>query len=123
MAGSAALLNMGASGILTAEATLIPKTFRRYLDHFEKGEIDAMNGEYRHCVRLGQFVRAWGPSNARWLKMAMRVLKLPGGEGGLRPPYRMPPDAELRKFAEGLLALGIPEIQEQARIAGLSLAA
>ena len=58
---------------------------------------------------------------ANWLKMAMRVLKIPGWEGGLREPYRMPPDEEVQKFADGLLRLGLREIDEQARAAGLEV--
>ena len=51
--------------------------------------------------------------------MAMRLLKLPGWEGGLREPYRMPPEPEYQRFAHGFLRLGLPEIEEQARKAGL----
>ncbi|MBV9922212.1 MAG: hypothetical protein JOY78_15355, partial [Pseudonocardia sp.] len=51
----------------------------------------------------------------RWQKMAMRVLRLPGGEGGLRLPYLMPPQSEIDRFAEGLLGLRIREIEDLAR--------
>ena len=64
-------------------------------------------------------VGKWGPSNPRWLKIAMKVLKLPGGEAGPRAPYRLPDQDELQRFADGLVKLGIPEINEQARRAGL----
>jgi hypothetical protein len=33
----------------------------------------------------------------------------------------MPPEDEYQAFANGLLRLGIPEIEEQARVAGLRL--
>ena len=56
---------------------------------------------------------------ARWQKMALKVFKLPGGEGGLRKPYLMPSDAEVERFTTGLLALGLTEIDELARAAGL----
>lgn len=114
MAGSAQLLQLGAAGVLTAEATIIPRTFRRYLDGFEARDIEGMNRAYAECLRFSQYVRKWGPSNARWLKMAARVLGLPGG-GGLRPPYRFPPDDQMQTFADGLGALGIPEIDELLR--------
>jgi len=55
--------------------------------------------------------------------MAMRIFKLPGWQGGLREPYRMPPDEEVQRFQDGLLRLGLPEIEEQARAAGLELPA
>ena len=48
----------------------------------------------------------------------MKAFKLPGGEGGVREPYRMPPDAEIKTFIEGLIKLGLPEIEEQARASG-----
>ena len=53
--------------------------------------------------------------------MAMKVLKLPGGDGGARGPYLMPPDDEVQKFADGLLRLRLPEIDELALAAGLRL--
>jgi hypothetical protein len=48
---------------------------------------------------------------------------LPGWEGGMREPCRMPTDEVMKKFAEGLLRLGVPEIDEMARAAGVSSAA
>jgi hypothetical protein len=56
---------------------------------------------------------------ARWQKMALKVFKLPGGEGGLRKPYVMPTDAEVERFTTGLLALELAEIDELAQAAGL----
>jgi hypothetical protein len=52
--------------------------------------------------------------------MAMKVLKLPGWEGGLRKPYLMPDVHILQEFENQLLWLGIPEIDDTARAAGLS---
>ena len=51
--------------------------------------------------------------------MALKVFKLPGGEGGLRKPYLMPSEAEVERFTSGLLALGLAEIDELAEAAGL----
>ena len=48
------------------------------------------------------------------------TLKLPGGEGGLLLPYLMPPDDEVERFARGLLALNIPELDDLAMAAGLA---
>ncbi|MEJ0097567.1 MAG: hypothetical protein WDM84_06040 [Bauldia sp.] len=73
--------------------------------------------------RAYQHLTKWAPAGARWIKMGMKVLKLPGGEGGLRRPYLMPPEDELRKFTDGLLRLGIPEVDEMAKKAGLAIAA
>lgn len=119
LSGSANLLALGATGLISVEAMIAPKTTRAYLDHYLAGRTAEMAKVHAQCIRLGQYTRKWGPSNARWLKMAMRVLKLPGGTGTVRPPYLMPPEPELQAFAKDLVALGIPEIEEQARTAGL----
>ena len=42
--------------------------------------------------------------------MAWRAYGLPGGEGGLRPPYLMPPQAEIDRLAARLAAVGLEEI-------------
>jgi hypothetical protein len=55
----------------------------------------------------------------RWIKVALRAFKLPGGAGGPRPPYLMPDDAVVARFAEGAIALDVEEINELARRAGL----
>ena len=52
--------------------------------------------------------------------MALKVFKLPGGEGGVRAPYLMPGEAERDRFAAGLIKLDVPEINELARAAGLT---
>jgi hypothetical protein len=61
----------------------------------------------------------WGPC-ARWIKMCMRIFRLPGWEGGLRKPYLMPPDEEMERFTSALLRLHVPEIDAMARAAGVS---
>ncbi len=109
-------LKLGATGMVSMEGNILPKTFRRYLDCYSRGEFDEMAKIYADISRFIRYVRKWQSSTPRWLKMAMRVLDLPGGEGGLREPYRMPPDDEVQRFKDGLLALGLPEIAEQARV-------
>ena len=52
--------------------------------------------------RLLRIVNQWAPSTARWVKMAMKAFKMPGGEGGLREPYRNAGPAELKSFVDGL---------------------
>jgi hypothetical protein len=78
-----------------------------------------MAAAYGEIQRFLIYVQRWSPGPTRWIKMAMKVLKLPGGEGGVREPYRLPPEAEMQQFTEGLLKLGLPEITEQAKAAGL----
>jgi dihydrodipicolinate synthase/N-acetylneuraminate lyase len=119
--GSGALdpFSFGTS-LFAAEANIIPQTFRRFVDLAQAGKIAAAGEVLGHIRRFNQLVMEWGPC-ARWIKMAMKLLKLPGWEGGLRKPYLMPPDDVLHCFAERLLQLGIPEIDEMARAAGLAV--
>jgi hypothetical protein len=51
--------------------------------------------------------------------MFLKAFKLPGGEGKLPDPYLSYGDAEVEKFAEGAIALGVPEVNEMARRASL----
>jgi 4-hydroxy-tetrahydrodipicolinate synthase len=113
-------LLLGADGVFGSESNFAPKTFRRMLDCYEAKDFQELAIVYAQLRRLGHHVTQWGPSNPRWLKMGMKVLKLPGWEGGLRDPYRMPGEDQLKRFADGLAALDIPEITEQLRMAGRS---
>lgn len=117
--GSMNALALGADGIFSTEANLVPKTLRRYLDLYEEGDFNGAGIAYAYLRSFDQYVRKWNPSIPRWIKMGMKALKLPGGEGGPREPYRLPAAEEMARFTEGLLALGVPEIDEQARAAGL----
>jgi 4-hydroxy-tetrahydrodipicolinate synthase len=118
--GSGALdpLSFGTS-LFAAEANIIPQTFRRFIDLAQVGKIAVAGGVLADIRRFNQLVMEWGPC-ARWIKMAVKILKLPGWEGGLRKPYLMPPDDVLRDFSDRLLRLGIPEIEDMARAVGLS---
>jgi dihydrodipicolinate synthase/N-acetylneuraminate lyase len=119
--GSGALdpLALGSS-LFAAEANIIPQTFRRFADLAQAGQIAAAGEMLGHIRRFSQLVMEWGPC-ARWIKMAMTILKLPGWEGGLRKPYLMPADDVFRNFAERLLRLRIPEIDAMASAAGVSV--
>jgi 4-hydroxy-tetrahydrodipicolinate synthase len=117
--GSLNMLVLGAAGILGGEINIIPGTYRRYIDLFSEGRMEELGQVYVDIKRYLAFTAQWNPAPTRWIKMAMKVLKLPGGEGGIREPYQMPPAEELERFTQGLLKLRIPEIEEQARHAGL----
>ena len=119
--GSLNALNLGAAGFCDEGANIIPKTYRQYIDLYESKKFDELSIVYAHIRRIREYNTEWRHSTPRWLKMAMKVLRLPGGEGGLRGPYRMPPDEELERFTHGLLRLRVPEIDEMARAAGLRL--
>jgi dihydrodipicolinate synthase/N-acetylneuraminate lyase len=117
--GSGALdpLSLGAS-LFTAEANIIPQTFRRFVDLAQAEKLAATGEVLGQIRRFNQLVMEWGPC-ARWIKMAMKILKLPGWQGGLRKPYLMPQDDVLQVFTDRLLRLGIPEIDGMAHAAGL----
>ncbi len=117
--GSLGKILMGAGGVFGTEANIIPKTQRRYLEAVERRNLREIAHLTEDIVRFGALVERWSPSVPRALKMAMKLLKLPGGEGGLREPYRMPPPAEYKEFTRALLTLGISEIEQQARAAGV----
>jgi dihydrodipicolinate synthase/N-acetylneuraminate lyase len=118
--GSGALdpLALGTS-LFAAEANVIPQTFRRFVDLAQAGQLAAAGEVLGQIRRFNQLVMEWGPC-ARWIKMAMKFLKLPGWEGGLRRPYLMPTDDVVIDFGERLLQLRIPEIDAMARAAGVT---
>jgi 4-hydroxy-tetrahydrodipicolinate synthase len=118
---AACTLGLGATGLLGTEANIIPKTYRRFIDAYEAKDLTAMATAYGEIQHFLGYVSKWNPGPTRWIKMCMRVLKLPGGEGGVREPYRMPPPDEMASFTEGLLKTGVPEIIEMARAAGLTV--
>lgn len=115
------MLQLGGTGLISMEGNILPKTFRRFLDLYEQKNFSEQALIYSDINRFIRYVKKWHSSAPRWLKMAMRVLKIPGGEGGMREPYRMPPDQEVRNFTDGMLRLGLPEIEAQARAAGLAI--
>lgn len=105
-------LSMGAAGLLAAEANILPKTFRQYLDLYAADRVDDLGRVYAQLYRFSRYVNPWHNASPRWIKMSMAVLGLPGGRGGPRPPYRAAPADELRRFTDGLVSLDIPEIAE-----------
>lgn len=125
LTGTPHTFTLGAAGIIGGELNLVPKTFRRYVDLFESGNTDELALVYADLERFCQYMTnpKWYPTPARGIKMAMQALKLPGGEGGLREPYLMPAADVFQEFTEGLLRLRVPEIDEAARAAGLSIPA
>jgi len=118
LSGSHNMFDLGASALVSNLANVLPKTLRQYIDQYGSGDSVGMGKTYADLLRFERYVRRW--PGARWQKMAMRLLKLPGGEGGLRLPYLMPPDEEVERFARGLLALNVPELDDLAKAAGLA---
>ncbi len=118
--GSFNTLGLGARGIDVQEANLVPKTTRRYADAYAAGNTEDALAAYADLKRITRICERWKPSSARWIKMALRAFRLPGGAGGLREPYLMPDDTEIERLVDELLALHNPEIDELARQAGLA---
>jgi len=100
-------LALGAAGALQTESNLIPNTCRRLLDQWASADIAGMQETAQQIQRLSNVVSEWAPSTARWVKMGMRVLDLPGGQGPLRKPYLMPDSAAQRKMADAFEAIGV----------------
>jgi dihydrodipicolinate synthase/N-acetylneuraminate lyase len=117
LANAPTALALGVDGIFGSKANLIPRTIRTFMDLCDTGDYRRYGPAYVQLMRLHSHVMQWHPAGARWIKMGMRVLGLPGGQGGPRPPYLMPVD-DLPRFTAGLLALGIPEIDELLAAAG-----
>lgn len=110
----------GATGMISHEGNVIPKSFREFLDCWERRDFGPRMGMLNAgLLRYKQLVERWYPGNARPTKMVMRILKLPGGDGPLRPPNMMPGEDQLKLLAAGLLKVGLPEIDDLARKAGL----
>lgn len=117
--GSMNCFSLGAAGIIGTEANLVPRTFRRYVDLVQAGNIEESGTAFSDLIRVAAYARRWANINARAIKMFMRVLKLPGWEGGLREPCRLPSATVMECFAEGLTKLRIAEIDDLARAAGV----
>jgi 4-hydroxy-tetrahydrodipicolinate synthase len=113
-------LFLGATGVISNHANIIPRTVRQYVDHLNAGRFEEAVETYALINRFHRFAKTTeslrGP---RWEKTALRLLNLPGGAGGVRPPYLLPSDQDTQRFAAGLTKLGIPEIDELAHAAGL----
>jgi len=103
---------LGARGFLAAEPNLVPRLSRSIVDALLVSDHVRAGRDLAHLVRLAAVVNRWAPSTARWVKMGMKVMDLPGGKGGLRKPYLMPPQAELEAMAAALAQLGIDEVDE-----------
>jgi len=100
-------LLVGANGCLAAEPNIIPNMCQRVIAAFEQRDMDQLGKTFTQVVRFGAVVNRWAPSTARWVKMAMKVLDLPGGNGMIREPYVLPPPAELEAMSQAFERLNI----------------
>jgi 4-hydroxy-tetrahydrodipicolinate synthase len=104
-------LALGASGCLQAEGNIIPKSCRALIDAWTAGDIEGFSRYTEFFVRFSMIVNKWAPSTARWVKMALRVLDLPGGEGPLRLPYIMPGPDEQQRMLHAFTELKVREAE------------
>lgn len=104
-------LALGGSGVLQAEGNLCPKLCRSVVDHWLKKDMDKAGEAMANVVRVSNIVNRWAPSTARWAKMGMKVLGLPGGNGVLRRPYLLPPEADQQEMGRLFREMRLKELE------------
>jgi dihydrodipicolinate synthase/N-acetylneuraminate lyase len=109
-------LLMGAQGCLAAEPNLAPRLCQSVVGLYESGHLSEAGLALCQVVRLANIVNRWAPSTARWVKMGLQVLQMPGGNGILRPPYLLPSSAERRQMADAFVAMNLTELEGLAPI-------
>ena len=107
-------LALGAAGLVGGNLNILPKTYRNYADAYARNDLPATAELFSQMILTNEYTAAWGNPGSRAIKMFMSVFKLPGWEGGLREPCRMPGARELEDFATGLHKLHIPEFLDLA---------
>ena len=112
---AAEALPLGAAGYLAAEPNIAPYLCRSIVEHFIRGEIEQCGEAIANVARLSNIVSRWAPAPARWVKMAMKVLDLPGGNGVLREPYLLPPASELEEMARAFEKFGLRRIEDASK--------
>ena len=100
---------------MAAEPNIAPYLCRSIVEHYARRDIQACASAVADLWRIVNIVTRWAPANARWLKMAMRVLELPGGTGVLRPPYLLPEEVELQDMKRLFDQFGISRVEDAAR--------
>lgn len=102
-------LALGAAGLIGGNLNIMPRTYRSFANRYRDGDIGGMAELFAQMTRTNEFTSRWASPNSRMIKMFMTVFRLPGWEGGVREPCRMPPVEELSEFRQGLLKLGVAE--------------
>jgi 4-hydroxy-tetrahydrodipicolinate synthase len=108
-------LPLGSAGYLAAEPNIAPYLCRAIVERYSQGDIVGCARDVAHLWRLAMVGARWSPSNSRWLKMALKVLSLPGGNGVLRPPYLLPDDSQLAEMGRLFGAMRLSEVEAQAK--------
>jgi len=78
------MLAMGASGVIGGDFNLLPATLRAGISIcLPRDGCDEISEVYVQLKRFNQYTARWNSSNRRWIKMAMKMLRMhSGGEGG-----------------------------------------
>jgi 4-hydroxy-tetrahydrodipicolinate synthase len=108
-------LPLGAAGFLASEPNIAPFMCRAIAEHFARGDMDKFSESIADLTRLSEILHPWARGNPRWLKMCLKILGLPGGNGVLRPPYVLPPDDEITQLATALAQFGLSRLEQAAR--------
>ena len=108
-------LALGAAGVVGGNLNIMPQTYRAFANCYRDGDVGGMAELFAQMIRANEFTSRWASPNSRMIKMFMTVFKLPGWEGGVREPCRLPPPAELSEFRDGLLKLGVAEFDGLAK--------
>ena len=117
LGGILSCFDLGASGLTCPQANVTPRSYREFVDHYERKEFDKMAPIHAGLVRFKKLSERWHPGNVRWVKMAWKILKLPGGEGGVREPYVLPAADQIKQFEDAMPGVGLPELDELLRAA------
>ncbi len=97
---------LGADGVITNPASVLPKTHRLYCDLFDKRDFAGCARVRLQLDRFAQHVAQFRDEH----KVAMRAFKQPGW--GIRRPYLDSTEDDVKRFLAPLPALQIPEVDE-----------
>ena len=104
---------LGVAGYINPINNMIPFTCRAVIEAFERSDVPAFSAFNKAALQFLRVMNMWAPSTARWVKMAM---KLNGtGNGVLRLPYLLPPEAEMQKMQAMIDALKSYEQEAKAK--------
>ena len=105
----------GSYGIQSAEPNLIPYTMRRLADAVVTGDVATAGELYLFVYNFMRVCSRWAPSTARWLKMGLKVLDLPGSNGVLREPYLLPGPGDIDAMHREFERLGVAAVEAESR--------
>lgn len=111
-------LYAGSAGCQLAESNLIPHSVRALVDAIATGDLHTASDLYEFVCEFARIVNRWAPSTARWVKMGLMVLDLPGGNGVVREPYVLPDVAQLDEMRRAFDALRVKEVEAAAASRG-----